>query len=131
MGQQHLPLDPVAELATFFPSQDAPFGIDRVCSTLQILEDKRDNFTATVHVLTDLFDTDVLSISNKGVCVIWLVDSLADGALTTVTAKVCRADDLLTEKNRLNPSKPVYFRLHRNRENRRKKPRHPKMTRLS
>ena len=56
---------------------------------------------------------------------------LADGALTTVAAKVCRAGDLLTEKNRLNPSKPEYFRLHRNRENMRKKPRHPKMTRLS
>ena len=40
-------------------------------------------------------------------------------------------DDLLTEKNCLNPSKPEYFRLHRNRENMRKKPRHPKMTRLS
>ena len=56
---------------------------------------------------------------------------LADGALTTVAAKVCRAGDLLTEKNCLNPSKPEYFRLHRNRKNIRKKPRHPKMTRLS
>jgi len=60
-----------------------------------------------------------------------LPDSLADGALTTVAAKVCRADDLLTEKNCLFRAKPGYFRLHRNRENMRKKPRHPKMTRLS
>ena len=56
---------------------------------------------------------------------------LADGALTRVAAKVCRAGDLLTEKNCLNPSKPESFRLHQNRENIRKKPRHPKMTRLS
>ena len=56
---------------------------------------------------------------------------LADGALTRVAAKVCCADHLLTEKNCLNPSKTEYFRLHRNRENMRKKPRHPKMTRLS
>ena len=56
---------------------------------------------------------------------------LADGALTRVAAKVCPADDLLTEKNCLFPSKPEYFRLHRNRKNMRKKPRHPKMTRLS
>ena len=56
---------------------------------------------------------------------------LADGALTTVAAKVCFADDLLTEKNCLFPSKPEYFRLDRKAENIRKKPRHPKMTRLS
>ena len=56
---------------------------------------------------------------------------LADGALTKVAAKVRPAGDLLTEKNCLNRSKPEYFRLHRNRENMRKKPRHPKMTRLS
>ena len=56
---------------------------------------------------------------------------LADGALTKVAAKVCPADDLLTEKNYLFPSKPEYFHLHRMRENMRKKPRHPKMTRLS
>ena len=56
---------------------------------------------------------------------------LADGALTKVAANVRGADDLLTEKNCLNPSKPEYFPLHRNRENVRKKPRHPKMTRLS
>ena len=56
---------------------------------------------------------------------------LADGALTKVTAKVCFAGDPPTEKNCLNPSKPEYFRLHRKRENMRKKPRHPKMTRLS
>jgi hypothetical protein len=56
---------------------------------------------------------------------------LADGALTRVAAKVWCADDLLTEKNCLNPSKPEYFRLHRKDENMRKKPRHPKMTRLS
>jgi len=55
----------------------------------------------------------------------------ADGALTRVAAKVRHAGDLLTEKNCRNPSKPEYFRLHRNRENMRKKPRHPKMTRLS
>jgi hypothetical protein len=60
-----------------------------------------------------------------------LLDSLADGALTRVAAKVCSADDLLTEKNCLNPSKPESFRLYRKRENMRKKPRHPKMTRLS
>jgi hypothetical protein len=48
-----------------------------------------------------------------------------------VAAKVWCADDLLTEKNCLFPSKPEYFRLHRKRENMRKKPRHPKMTRLS
>ena len=46
---------------------------------------------------------------------------LADGALTRVAAKVCRADDLLTEKNCLFPSKPEYFRLHRKAENIRKK----------
>ena len=45
---------------------------------------------------------------------------LADGALTEVAAKVCPADDLLTEKNCLNLSKPEYFHLHRNRENMRK-----------
>lgn len=55
----------------------------------------------------------------------------ADGALTTALAKVCPADDLLTEKNCLFPSKPESFRLHRKPENTRKKPRHPKMTRLS
>jgi len=54
----------------------------------------------------------------------------ADGALTRVAAKVRHAGDLLTEKNCRNPSKPEYFRLHRNRENMRKKPRHPKMTSL-
>ena len=57
--------------------------------------------------------------------------TLADGTLTTAAAKVCRAGDLLTEKNCLFPSKPEYFHLHRKRENMRKKPRHPKMTRLS
>jgi hypothetical protein len=31
--------------------------------------------------------------------------TLADGALTTVVVKVRHADDLLTEKNCLNPSK--------------------------
>ena len=56
---------------------------------------------------------------------------LADGALTTVAAKVCRAGELLTEKNCLSPSKSEYFRLQRKPENMRKKPRHPKMTRLS
>ena len=56
---------------------------------------------------------------------------LADGALTTALAKVCPADGLLTEKNCLFPSKPESFRLHRKPENTRKKPRHPKMTRLS
>ena len=56
---------------------------------------------------------------------------LADGALTKVAVNVCRAGDLLTEKNCLNRSKPESFRLHRNAENMRKKPRHPKMTRLS
>ena len=57
--------------------------------------------------------------------------ALADGALTTVAAKVCFAGDLLADKNCLNPSKPESFRLYRKRENMRKKPRHPKMTRLS
>ncbi len=42
--------------------------------------------------------------------------ALADGALTTVAAKVRRAGDLLTENNYLFPSKPEYFRLHRKRE---------------
>ena len=37
-----------------------------------------------------------------------LPDSLADGALTTVAAKVRPADDPPTEKNSLNPSKPEY-----------------------
>jgi len=60
-----------------------------------------------------------------------IADSLADGALTTVAAKVCCAGDLLTEKTCLFPSKPESFCLHRKRENMRKKPRHPKMTRLS
>ena len=40
----------------------------------------------------------------------------ADGALTTVAAKICPADDLLTEKNCLNRSKPECFRLHRKSE---------------
>ena len=60
-----------------------------------------------------------------------LPDSLADGALTTVAAKVCCADDLLTEKNCLFLSKPDYFRLYQKGENMRKKPHHRKMTRLS
>ena len=51
--------------------------------------------------------------------------------LTVFLVRWRRAGDLLTEKNCLNRSKPVYFRLHRKRENMRKKPRHPKMTRLS
>ena len=60
-----------------------------------------------------------------------MLSILADGALTKVAVNVCRADDLLTEKNSRNSSKLESFRLHQKRENMRKKPRHPKMTRLS
>ena len=52
--------------------------------------------------------------------------ALADSALTKVAAKVRCADDLLTEKNCLNRSKPEYFHLHRKRENMRKKPHQPR-----
>ena len=51
--------------------------------------------------------------------------------LTVFLVRWRRAGDLLTEKNCRNPFKPESFRLHRNRENMRKKPHHRKMTRLS
>ena len=80
---------------------------------------------------THLSNTYRIGVANSLSTACYTSRRLADHALTKVAAKVCCADDLLTEKNCLFPSKPVYFRLHRNRENMRKKPRHPKMTRLS
>ena len=80
---------------------------------------------------THLSNTYRIGVANSLSTACYTSRRLADGALTKVAAKVCCADDLLTEKNCLFPSKPVYFRLHRKRENMRKKPRHPKMTRLS